>query len=235
MSILDITEHNCLSAVKYYLDEAVGITTALGQDNYVPELPDDDFIVATSLNVMRMGTNSHKDRDALFVGSISGDTLTITSVYPDFDKPILIGLKVYGVGVAANTRVIKFLTGSGGIGNYQINNTQTLTSRDLAISATEITQPTEWSVQLDVHGSNSRDNCLKITATFNDQYGVSLFKDSGFNVSPLYATEPHQVPFQNAEQQIENRWVFDLHMQYNPTITAPAQYFESVTADTKQL
>ena len=39
-----------------------------------------------------------------------------------------------------------------------------------------------------------------------------------------YADDPKQVPFLNAENQIENRWIVEAHIQVNPSITIPQQF-----------
>lgn len=59
-----------------------------------------------------------------FTGSITLDTLTVTAI-PAGD--IALGQYVTGSGVTAGTKVIDFLTGSGGIGTYQVNQSMAAT------------------------------------------------------------------------------------------------------------
>lgn len=57
------------------------------------------------------------------VGQISGTTLTITNVTAG---SIYIGATITGTGVTSGTRVTDFLTGSGGIGTYTVDTSQTV-------------------------------------------------------------------------------------------------------------
>jgi hypothetical protein len=87
-----------------------------------------------------------------------------------------------------------------------------------------ISQPTLVSMQLDVHGPNSAENAQTISTLFRDETGVSAFVASGYDVTPLYAESPKLIPFKNAEDQIEFRYVVDVAMQANIVIS-PAQDF----------
>ncbi len=58
-----------------------------------------------------------------FVGSISGTTLTVSSVT---SGAIVAGTVLTGVGVATNTIITAFGTGTGGIGTYSVSVSQTL-------------------------------------------------------------------------------------------------------------
>jgi len=64
-----------------------------------------------------------------FVGSISGNVLTITSIN---SGGISIGQTITGLGVAAGTKIVQFLTGAGGnvneAGTYLVNIPQSLSS-----------------------------------------------------------------------------------------------------------
>lgn len=88
-------------------------------------------------------------------------------------------------------------------------------------------QETQFSVQLDVHGPNSADNSQIITTLFRSDYAVDQFATSGFDVTPLYTSEPKQIPYLNGEQQIEDRWIVDVELQCNPTVTTPQQFADA--------
>ena len=60
-----------------------------------------------------------------FTGSISGTTLTVTSV-PSGN--ISLGQYLTGSGVTGGTQVVKFLTGAGQDGTYQVSTSQTVSS-----------------------------------------------------------------------------------------------------------
>jgi hypothetical protein len=62
---------------------------------------------------------------AIFTGSISGTTLTVTSVQ---SGTIAIGQAIFGQGMAQNTVITAFGTGSGGTGTYTVSDSQTVAS-----------------------------------------------------------------------------------------------------------
>jgi hypothetical protein len=75
-----------------------------------------------------MGTNNYPT-SGTYTGSIStagGGTLTITAVLQG--DPITIGSFVNGTGVTAGTYITAFGTGSGGVGTYFVNVSQTASS-----------------------------------------------------------------------------------------------------------
>ncbi len=82
------------------------------------------------------------------------------------------------------------------------------------------TQAVQLTVQLDIHGPNAADNTQIVTTLFRSDYGVQALAASGFDVAPLFTSEPQQIPFVNGEQQIETRWSFDAVMQANPIVTS---------------
>jgi len=73
---------------------------------------------------------------AYFIGSVSGTTLTVTQVK---NGTISVGQSLLGVGVTAETVITALGTGSGGVGTYTINLSQTESSEVLnsvAVGAT---------------------------------------------------------------------------------------------------
>ena len=79
--------------------------------------------------------------------------------------------------------------------------------------------PTELTVQIDVFGPSSSDNTQIILTMFRSDWAVDQFATINPDVTPLYMTEPKQLPFSNAQQQIVTRWTMDAAMQYNPIVT----------------
>ena len=69
---------------------------------------------------------------AVFTGSISGTTLTVTAVT---NGTIAINQALFGVGIAQETVITALGSGTGGIGTYTINTSQTIAS-ELMNSAT---------------------------------------------------------------------------------------------------
>lgn len=62
---------------------------------------------------------------AIFTGSISTTTLTVTAVQ---SGTIAVGQAIFGQGVAQNTVITGLGTGSGGVGTYTVSDSQTVTS-----------------------------------------------------------------------------------------------------------
>lgn len=71
---------------------------------------------------------------ARVTGSISGTTLTVASVQ---DGAIAVGAYIRGTGVAANTSIAIFGTGTGGTGTYTVNRSQTVSSTGFIVEGTE--------------------------------------------------------------------------------------------------
>jgi hypothetical protein len=62
---------------------------------------------------------------AIFTGSISGTTLTVTVMQ---SGTIAVGQAIFGQGVAQNTVITALGTGSGGVGTYTVSDSQTVAS-----------------------------------------------------------------------------------------------------------
>lgn len=201
------------------------VEIVVGQVNRVPEPSSPDFIVMWFLTKPRLSTNIDEWADAKFIGSITSTTLTISDV--DFGS-LRVGSPVYGVGVTLGTSITALGTGTGGVGTYTINNAQTISSQVIAAGTTNVLMPSEVRIQMDVHGPNSNDYSTMITALFRDDYAVQAFKATAVDLSPLYADDPKQIPFINAENQYENRWVVEAKLQANlRVLDIPQQYSDT--------
>ncbi len=100
---------------------------------------------------------------AIFKGSISGTTLTVTSV---LQGTIAVGHTIVGMyvnsGITAATTITALGTGAGGVGTYTINNSQTISSTEIVsgfVSANTIqgggvgdTDSTNVPMQFDIDG-----------------------------------------------------------------------------------
>jgi hypothetical protein len=89
-------------------------------------------------------------------------------------------------------------------------------------------QPTRVTIQLDIHGPNSADNTQIITTLFRSEVATAQFATSGFDVTPLYTSDPRQLPFFDGEQQYEDRWSVDAVMQANPIVTTAQDFAGSL-------
>jgi hypothetical protein len=228
MSItLSLTEVQIFTALRSFLLSVLptGIEVVKAQDNRVPEPAGTNFVTMTPILRERLETNVDTYADTAFTGSIAGNTLTVTNVSLG---AITVGAQLLGNNLAANTVVTALGTGTGGDGTYMVAPAQTLASQTIAAGVEYLLQPIKFTAQLDIHGPASADNVQIITTVFRDDYGVEQFAASGFDVTPLYHGEPRQMPFENGEQQIEERWTLDVVMQCNPIVTAPLQFASQV-------
>lgn len=228
---ISLTESQTITALRLFLLSIlpVGIEVVRGLDNRVPEPIGPDFVTMTPISRERIESNVSTYEDCAFVGSISGTTLTVASVQLG---ALAVGNTLLGNNLVAGTAITAFGSGAGGVGTYAISQSQTVASQTIAAGTRSIMQPAKVGVQLDVHGPNSGDNAQAIAALFFDDYAFQSFAGSGFDVRPLYAGEPHQMPFLNGEQQIEERWVVDVWMQCNPVLSVTQQFADEVVITT---
>ena len=202
------------------------VTVLAGQANRVAEPAGADFVVFWPIRRNRIETNIDLQADVQFTGNISGTTLAVSAVA---FGTLQLGATIFGSGVTPNTTVVSFISGvNGGVGFYTVSNSQIVTSETMAGGVTTYMQPTEVTFQLDVHGPGSSDNAQIISTLFRDDYAVQQFLSSGFDVTPLFADDPTQVPFINAEDQFETRWIVEAHLQANQIVTLPQQYASQV-------
>lgn len=197
------------------------VEVILAQVNRVPEPKGKDFVLMNPVRRERLATNVDDSEDVSFTGSIVGTLLTVSAI--DFGK-IKVGATVLGAGVAAGTSVKALGTGTGGIGTYAVQPSQNVVEQPMASGATDIMQPTNVVVQIDVHGPNGSDNAQIIATLLRDEYAVEQFATYGVDVMPLYADDPKQLPFLNAEQQYEDRWVVEAALQANETVSVSQQF-----------
>jgi hypothetical protein len=87
---------------------------------------------------------------------------------------------------------------------------------------------TDVAIQIDVHGPNSADNVQAIVTLFRSTYGATAFPD---DIRPMYCDPAQQVPFLNAENQYENRWVTTAHIQVTPTVSTPQAFAGSLAVE----
>lgn len=88
--------------------------------------------------------------------------------------------------------------------------------------------PAKVTVQIDVHGPSAADNVHVLQTLFRSEYAVALFKTFRFDVTPLYTSDPRQVPFLNESRQIEERYSIDAVLQCNPVVTTGQDFADTV-------
>jgi hypothetical protein len=218
-----VNQSNIFQALRSFLISFLpaNVSVFQGQQNRVSEPSNTDFVVMTEIFKNRLSTNVDQYIDAQFTGSISGTTLTVSAI--QFGA-LAVGNTVFGPGIAPNTTIVAFGSGTGGVGTYTLSQSKTVASETMAAGTAQILQATQIVVQLDVHGPNSADNAQLISTLFRDEYAVEQFASSGFDIAPLYASDPRQMPFLNAEQQFETRYIIEINMQANPVVIVPQQF-----------
>lgn len=204
-----------------------GVEVIEGQDNRVPEPIGGDFVVFTIMRQDRLETNVSVSQDAKFIGNIVNNLMTITGVI--FGK-IEVGSNIFGVGVSVPTLVSQLGTGLGGVGNYIVQPLQNTpqNSQVLAAGMLAETQQVKMTFQIDVHGPRSSDFSHIISTLFRSNFAFDFFQGLNKAISPLYADDPRQAPFSNAEQAYENRFIVEAAIQVAATVTIPQQFFDAV-------
>lgn len=96
-------------------------------------------------------------------------------------------------------------------------------------------EPTQFTVQLDFHGPLAGDNVQIFTTLFRSDYATTQFATSGFDITPLFHSEPRQAPFINGEANYEQKWTVDAEMQINPIVSGVVQSATAVTVGIKEV
>ena len=84
-----------------------------------------------------------------------------------------------------------------------------------------IRRPTEVQVQIDCYGPVSMSWATAIETLWRDPIGCSTLAPS---CQPLFANQSRMIPLVNGEQQYEERWLVEAHLQYNPVTTVQQQF-----------
>lgn len=215
---VSIPETALLTALRSFLLSVLptGVEVIRAQVNRVSS-PKGPFVTMTPLTRRRLSTNVDEFNDASLVGAIANGVLTVTNVV--FGQ-VRVSASLYAEGVADGT----IITAANPDGTFTVQPVQTVTSRQMFAGVAEYMQATEVTFQLDVHGKDSADNVQIISTLFRDEYACASFSASGYDVQPLYTSEPRQMPFITGESQYEDRWSIDVVLQANPVVTAPQQF-----------
>jgi hypothetical protein len=232
---LDVTQSLIQTALRNFLLGVLpaGVEAIEGQDNRVPEPVGPDFVIFTITNRDRFSTNVRGFVDCAYQASIAGTLMTVSSVNIG---ELSVGAPVFGTGVSPGTTITALSGGTGGVGGYVISPSQSAAAQEMASGTLTVTQSTQLTFQIDVHGPNSSDNAQVISTLFRDEFGLSLFQQISELVVPLYADTPRQSPFINAESQYEYRWTVDAVIQaVQSVILIPQQYAQAVSITPIQL
>jgi hypothetical protein len=146
---------------------------------------------------------------------------------------VLPGATLYGPGVTTACQILSQSSGpSGGPGVYATTPTADVSAQTMYCGTGAYLQETEVTIQADVHGPGSADNAARIATLWRDEFGFEALQGQNIAISPLYTTEPRQMPFDNGEQQVEERWIVELCMQANVTVTTTQQFADQFQVTT---
>lgn len=231
------TQDNVCAALRSFLLDVLpaGTGVIIALDNRVSEPIETEFVIMTPLRFQRMRTNIDSDADVKFTGSIDGTVLTVTDV--DFGA-IAEGATIFGVGVIP-TKVTNFQSGTGGVGTYLVDQTQTVFSTTISSGGKTIEQGAQVSIQLDFHSASGAagDMAQTVSTLFRDEYATEQFaaQEPNYNVYPLFADDPRMAPFINESQQYEWRWTLEANLQVNQIIAIPQQYADSIDLEVRSV
>lgn len=121
----------------------------------------------------------------------------------------------------------------GGVEALHKGNRNTVWTAGSSNPGTEaVTKGMKDVLQLDFYGPSSRDWAgivsELVSTQFNFDYFATQQANGGPEVQPLFATVARNLALTNGESQYESRWSFDLHFQYNPTVTFPQDFMTSL-------
>lgn len=97
-------------------------------------------------------------------------------------------------------------------------------------SAIEIEQGQLVRIQLDCYGALSADWATILAAILRTDYACRVFSEGGLDAAPLYAERPMQAALVDGEQQYEERWIVGANLQYNPVVSTPMQFADTLEA-----
>ncbi|HEV7214157.1 MAG TPA: hypothetical protein VGP33_03455 [Chloroflexota bacterium] len=226
MAYISSTEYQTLVALRTFLTAILpaGVAVIRAEQSRVPEPSGTDFVVMTPTHRERLSTNVASYEDTLFLGGISGTVLTVNSIS---SGTMGVGQPISGPGVVTGTVVTALGTGTGGVGTYAVLPSQSAPTAQLLGGEYNVLQPTQITFQLDIHGPSSADNAQIISTLIRDTYACQSMAAT-IDAQPLFASEPRQAAFQNAEQQFEYRWTMDVVIQANPVITVQQDFADKL-------
>lgn len=91
------------------------------------------------------------------------------------------------------------------------------------------TRTLDWRVQLDFYGDIAQSWAATVATLFRTEYSADLFEGTG--LAPLYAEDPMQSTIVQSEDQWNNRWILDVHLQPRIIITTPQQFADQLNID----
>lgn len=95
-------------------------------------------------------------------------------------------------------------------------------------AAISIEQGMTVRIQCDCYGAASADWAAMLATLLRTSYACDVL---GPTVAPLFAKDPMQAALVNAEAQYEERWIVEANLQYNPVVSTPAEFADTLEVD----
>ena len=172
------------------------------------------------------------------VGAVTGNgTSTVIAVAVTEDMVCRV-VRNYIKSIAPTLRVLRtpvnradmpkdaYVSFTPGLRRPLSTNISSDTANSRAVSRSE-----QMSFQIDCYGVGSANLAHTLNILYRDFYTVEQFASSGLEIVPLYAGDIQQAPFVNGEDQYEDRYTFEIELQYNPHATVPLQSCNILTVD----
>ena len=208
--------------------------TAPGSNVRLPEPINGDFVVMSSIHQERLEWNETTFSDNICVGSITETILTVSALTRGIlaDGQLLMDIGYPNGHILPNTVILEQLSGtSGGVGTYKVSVSQSLSSENLYCGTRTDTVGNKWRAQIDIHGPNSANNSNVLDTLFRSDLGVDFFAATGFEIAPLNIESRGLQPFENAEGEIEWRWVLEAELEIVVTVTTPQQFADQIVIE----
>jgi len=97
-----------------------------------------------------------------------------------------------------------------------------------APTSISIEQGIELDVQIDCYGASSGDWAAILTTILRDDVGCQALAPT---CQPLYCDDARMIQLIDSEDQYELRFSFSACLQYNPVVTIPMKFADTLTAD----
>lgn len=218
---LSYTESDALAALRGFIMSVVPADVIRAQVNRVPEPGAPDFVLMTVISRTRLSTNVVAVQDVVIEGSIAGATLTYAATRGDLRA----GVALTGPAAAPGTTVVAVVSPTAAT----VAPAQDATGTFYAGYRTAVA-PTQLDVQLDVHGPSSGDHAQTLATLLRDETATAWFDASSVDIQALYASDPRQAPFVNAESQWEERWVVTASLQANVVVQVTQEFADQLDA-----
>lgn len=92
----------------------------------------------------------------------------------------------------------------------------------------QIEQGTRLDIQVDFYGAQAGDWAATFSTIWRSEYACLQLAPE---CQPLYADEARMIPLTTGEEQYLERWTVTAALQYNPVVTTPQQFADTLTVD----